>query len=169
MQPALLSSADLLVFAALALGLVMIPFGLPGLWVMVGAAALHSLAGPDEMGIAFLAILAAMALLAEAVEALLGVLAAKRFGATGWGMWGAFLGGVAGAVLLSPFFPGVGTLLGAFAGAFAGAFLLEWKKSRTFRAGWRAGTGAFVGRVAAVAMKTAVGFAIVVLVVLKIA
>jgi uncharacterized protein YqgC (DUF456 family) len=164
-----LSGADLLVFAALAVGLVMIPLGLPGLWVMVGAAILHRVGGrSDEMGIGVLALISGMALLAEGVEAVLGVATARRFGASRWGMWGAFLGGIAGAIALSPILPLVGTLIGAFVGAFAGAFGLEWWKSRTFRASWRAGLGAFVGRVAATAVKVAIGVAITVLVVWRI-
>jgi uncharacterized protein YqgC (DUF456 family) len=164
-----LSAADVVVIVALAVGLVLIPLGLPGLWVMVGAAVLHRfVAGSREMGLAFLAFLAGLALAAEGVELLLGVVAARRFGATRWGMWGAFLGGIAGAVALSPLFPLVGTLLGAFVGAFAGAFALELWKSRTFRASWRAGLGAFLGRVAAVAVKVAVGLAIAVLIVWRI-
>jgi uncharacterized protein YqgC (DUF456 family) len=164
-----LSGADLLVFAALAAGLVMIPLGLPGLWVMVGAAILHRVAGrSDEMGVAFLALIAALALVAEIVEAVLGVAAARRYGASRWGMWGAFLGGIAGAIALSPILPLAGTLFGAFVGAFVGAFALEWWKSRAFRASWRAGLGAFVGRVAATAVKVAIGATITVLIVWKI-
>lgn len=136
--------------------------------MLVGSAVLRRLTGSEELGIPFLVFLALLALLAEVAEALLGVLVVRRFGATRWGMWGAFLGGIAGALALTPFFPIVGTLVGAFVGAFAGAFLLEWRKSREFRAGWRAGLAAFVGRIAAVALKVATGFAIVVLVLLKL-
>ncbi|HEY7460715.1 MAG TPA: DUF456 domain-containing protein [Gemmatimonadota bacterium] len=169
MPPEALSPADLLVFGALAVGLLLIPLGLPGLWVMVGAAVLHRVLGrSDELSLPFLALLVGLALVAEAVEALLGVVAARRFGASRWGMWGAFLGGIAGALALSPIFPLVGTLVGAFVGAFAGAFALELWKSKTFRSSWRAGLGAFVGRVAAVAVKVAIGVVIAVLIVWKV-
>jgi uncharacterized protein YqgC (DUF456 family) len=164
-----LSPADLLFIAAAAIGLLLIPLGLPGLWIIVGAAFLHRFAGdPHELGFLTLAAIAALALLAEVVESLLGVLTARRFGATKWGMWGAFLGGIAGAIVFSPVLPLVGTLVGAFVGSFVGAFALEWKQSRAFRAGWRAGLGAFVGRIAAVALKTVIGISIVVLVVWNI-
>jgi uncharacterized protein YqgC (DUF456 family) len=164
-----LSPADLLFIAASAIGLLMIPLGLPGLWLIVGAAVVHRLAGsPEELGLAFLILIAGLAAVAELAEALLGVLTARRFGATRWGMWGAFLGGIVGAIAFSPLFPLVGTLVGAFIGAFVGAFALEWKKSRTFRSGWRAGLGAFIGRIAAVALKTVIGISIVVLVIWKI-
>ncbi|MBA2564417.1 MAG: DUF456 domain-containing protein [Gemmatimonadetes bacterium] len=165
-----LSSGDLLLLLACAIGLFLIPVGLPGLWIVAGAPVLHRLLVPaSELSLGWIGLGLGLALLAEVAEALLGVLTARRFGATRWGMWGAFLGSIAGAIALSPLFPVVGTLVGAFAGAFAGAFLLEWKKSRTFRAGWRAGLGAFVGRVAAMAVKTGVGVAIVTLVLLQLA
>ncbi|MFN2432331.1 MAG: DUF456 family protein [Gemmatimonadota bacterium] len=165
------AAADLLFLVLAAVGLFLIPVGLGGLWVILGGAVLHRVLapGPGELGILFLALLALLALAAELAEALLGVLTAKRFGASRRGMWGAFLGGIVGAVVFSPVLPVVGTLAGALVGAFAGAFALEWTKSRTFRTGWRAGLGAFVGRVAAVALKTAVGLAMIALVLLRIA
>ena len=169
MQPAPAAPADLLLLLALLVGLLLVPMGLPGLWLMVGATAVYRVAGEAaEFGVPFLLLLAALAAVAELAEALLGVLAARRFGATRWGMWGAFLGGIAGAIAFTPLLPVVGTLIGAFVGAFAGAFLLELKKSRTFRSGWRAGLGAFLGRAAAVGLKTAIGLTIAVLVLLRL-
>jgi hypothetical protein len=114
-------------------------------------------------------VLGGIALVAELAETVLGVFAARRLGATRWGMAGAFLGGIAGAIVLSIPFPLAGTLLGAFVGAFAGALLLEWVHSRTLRAALRAGAGAFLGRVAAVAVKTAAGVAIIALVLERLA
>jgi uncharacterized protein YqgC (DUF456 family) len=158
------SAADLLVIAALAVGFVLIPIGLPGLWLMIGAAGLHRLfAEGSELSVPILLVLVGIGLAAEAVEAVLGVLATR------WGMAGAFLGGIAGAIVLSIPFPLAGTLLGAFAGAFAGALLLEWMHTRTLRAALRAGAGAFLGRVAAVAFKAAAGVAIIALVLERLA
>ncbi|HEY7530324.1 MAG TPA: DUF456 family protein [Gemmatimonadota bacterium] len=164
------SAADLLVIAALAIGFILIPIGLPGLWLMVGAAVLHRVFAPaSELGVPLLLALTAIAAVAEVAETALGVLAARRLGATRWGMWGAFLGGVAGAIVLSIPFPLAGTLLGAFAGAFAGALLLEWMHTRALGAALRAGAGAFLGRVAAVAFKAAAGVAIIALVLERLA
>jgi uncharacterized protein len=164
-----LSGPDLLLAVACVAGLLLIPVGLPGLWLMVGAALLHRLLAPaSAIGTGFVVLIGALAFVAEAAETFLGVAAARRFGASPWGMWGAFLGGIAGAIAFSPLFPVVGTLGGAFVGAFAGALVLEWKKSRTFRAGWRAGLGAFLGRVVAVAVKTGIGIAILALVLFRI-
>jgi uncharacterized protein YqgC (DUF456 family) len=165
------SAADLLVIVALAVGFVLIPIGLPGLWLMVGAAVLHRLfaAADSELDLPLLLMLGGIALVAELAETVLGVFAARRLGATRWGMAGAFLGGIAGAIVLSIPFPLAGTLLGAFVGAFAGALLLEWVHSRTLRAALRAGAGAFLGRVAAVAVKTAAGVAIIALVLERLA
>jgi uncharacterized protein YqgC (DUF456 family) len=165
------AAADLLVIVALAVGFVLIPIGLPGLWLMVGAAVLHRLfaSADSELDLPLLLVLGGIALVAELAETLLGVFAARRLGASRWGMAGAFLGGIAGAIVLSIPFPLAGTLLGAFVGAFAGALLLEWVHSRTLRAALRAGAGAFLGRVAAVAVKTAAGVAIIALVLERLA
>lgn len=98
-----------------------------------------------------------LALLGEAVEALLGVLTARQYGATRWGMLGTLLGGLAGAAAGTAVLPVVGSLLGAFAGAFVGAFLGEWLAGRKPGESARAGWGAFVGRVAATAFKLMIG------------
>ena len=161
--------ADALLLIACAIGLLLIPVGLPGVWLVVGAAAAHHfLTRTGEIGLPFLIVAIVLAGLAEIAETLLGVLTARRFGASRRGMWGAFLGGIVGALALSPFFPIVGTLVGGFVGAVAGAFAMEWTQDRDLRRGWRAGLGAFVGRVAAVGLKTAVAVAITVIAFIRI-
>jgi hypothetical protein len=84
------------------------------------------------------------------VEAVLGMLVARGFGASRWGMIGAFAGGILGAVAGTAWVPLVGSLLGAAAGGFAGAFLGELLGGKTARQSLRAGTGALVGRGGAV-------------------
>ncbi len=73
-------------------------------------------------------------------------------------MLGALVGGITGALLLSPLLPIAGSLLGAFLGAFGGAFALEYLTDRDLYRAGRAGKGAFFGRVAAVVVKG--GFAV---------
>ena len=123
--------------------LALVPFGLPGLWLL-------ALVG---LGIPWLGgawgdvwILAGAALLAELLELVSSVGIAKRTGAGRQGMWGAFLGGMVGAIVLTPIFPPLGTLLGAGVGSFAGAFLLENIFGGRDRAeSLRVGKGAFLG------------------------
>jgi uncharacterized protein len=149
----------LLAVAQLA-GLLMVPFGLPGTWVQVGAVALYGfLTGWETVGWPTVAFVAAAALLAEAFEWVLGARYARRYGGSPRAAWGAVLGGMVGAVVGIPV-PVVGSVIGAFAGAFVGAAAFELTRSPDARAALRVGWGAFVGRLVATAVKSAVGVAI---------
>jgi hypothetical protein len=154
-------------YLALLAGLVMIPLGLGGTFVMVGAAALYgALTGFDQIGLKLLAALLGLALLGEGIESLLGVAMARRYGASKWGMWGAFIGGILGAIVGSPV-PVVGNLVAALIGVFAGAFLFEWLGRGPTGSSLRAGWGALLGRAAASAIKLAIGMIILILTVAR--
>jgi uncharacterized protein YqgC (DUF456 family) len=145
----------------------MIPLGLGGTFIMVGAAALFgALTGFEVIGLKLLGVLLGLALLGEAIESLLGVAMARRFGASKWGMWGAFLGGIFGAIVGSPV-PVVGNLVAALIGVFAGAFLFELLGRGLADSSLKAGWGALLGRAAASAIKLALGMVILVLVVAR--
>jgi len=154
-----------LLYAALLVGLLLIPLGLGGTFVMVGAAAVFGAAtGFGQITLKFLGVLLGLALVGEGLESLLGVAVARKYGASKWGMWGAFLGGIAGALVGTPV-PVAGNLVGALIGVFAGAFIMEWLGRGRSDAGLRAGWGALLGRTAASAIKLGIGMIILVLVV----
>jgi uncharacterized protein YqgC (DUF456 family) len=152
-----------LLIAIFIVGLVLIPFGLPGLWLMVlglvGYAALGRFQQIDWLTIAAVVVLA---LLAEAAEAWLGFRFAKRYGGTNRAGWGAFLGGLVGALVGTPV-PVVGNIVGAFVGAFFGAIILSHDPDTDIRMTLSAGWGAVLGRATGAAMKIAVGFAIAII------
>ena len=155
-------------YALLALGqlagLLLIPFGLPGTWVQVGALALYGAAtGFETVGWPTLAFAAVLALVAEVFEWVLGARYARLYGGSPRAAWGAIIGGIVGAVLGVPV-PIVGSVVGAFLGAFVGAAALELTRSPEVRAALRVGWGAFVGRLVATAVKAAIGVAIAVVV-----
>lgn len=146
-----------LLAAALVLSLLLVPVGLPGLWVMIGAGLLYDvLVGGAAIGWPTLAGVTVLAGIAEVIEFVLGGRFAQRFGGSRRAGWGAILGGLAGAIVGVPV-PIVGPMIGAFAGAFAGALAAELSLGRTARASTRVATGALLGRVAAVAVKVAIG------------
>jgi uncharacterized protein YqgC (DUF456 family) len=156
-----------LLYLVLLAGLVMIPLGLAGTFVMVAAAALFGLlTGFNQITLRLLGLLLGLALLGEGIESLLGVAMARKYGASKWGMWGAFLGGIFGAIVGTPV-PVVGNLVGAFAGVFLGAILFEWLGRGITGSSLKAGWGALMGRAAASAIKLALGMAILILVVAR--
>ena len=153
-----LSHTLALVLLALALlgGLVLVPLGLPGLWLMLAAGALFWVAVPGAgigPGVLFIALL--LVGLAEYLEFTISGRYAERFGGSRRAAWGAIGGGLVGALLGVPV-PVVGSLIGAMLGAFVGAFAAELTVHRESRAHpGRVATGALLGRAVAAAAKSA--------------
>jgi len=155
--------AVLILAAAALIGLVLIPLGLPGLWIMVGGLLAYGwLTDFRSIGVATIAIVVAIAFLGEIIESWLGFRFAKRYGGSSRSGWGALVGGLVGAVVGVPVAI-VGSVIGAFLGAFAGAALFEFSYSRQAGVAVGAGWGAVVGRAAAAAAKIALGVVIAVI------
>lgn len=157
----------LLVLAQLA-GLAMVPFGLPGTWLQVVALGAYAWSTRfTTVGWPTLAIAVALAVAGEVIEFTLGGRFAQKYGGSRRAAWGAILGGLVGALVGTPL-PIVGSVIGAFVGAFAGAVLMEltltkdWRNPE-LRSAARVGWGAFLGRLAAMAAKSAIAVAILAL------
>ena len=137
--------------------LLLVPLGLPGLWVMLGVALLHDwLVGEPRIGIWPVVAGAVIALVAELLEYSLSARFARRYGGSRRAEWGAVLGGMAGAIMGVPI-PIIGSVIGAFAGAFAGALVGELSRGSDTRVSGKAAWGAFLGRIAATVVKIALG------------
>jgi len=95
----------------------------------------------------------------EILEYLLVVLGTRKFGGSKASVWGAVLGGIAGALLGAPFF-GVGAFFGTFAGIFLGACLVEWYLFRDVKKSLMAGAGGVFGRAGSIAAKLVLAFII---------
>jgi uncharacterized protein len=144
-------------------GLLLIPLGLPGLWVQVAALGGYAwYTGFTTVGPILLAVVVGLAVLAEVAEFLLGGRYAQRYGGGRRAALGAIVGGVAGAIVGIPV-PLLGSVFGAMLGSFAGAMLLELTTGRGASPAVRAGWGALLGRVVATAMKGGVGVVVAVL------
>ncbi len=155
----------LLLFLFLLVSLFSLFLGLPGTWMILGAALLYGwVTGFAEVGAAMLFLFLALAVVGEVVEYVFGIAGARRFGSSNRGIVFSFLGGFAGAVVGAPLFFGFGAILGALVGAFLGAVLIElftygtseWRKA--VRSGW----GNFLGRIAGVITKMAIAIGMIV-------
>jgi uncharacterized protein YqgC (DUF456 family) len=156
-----------------------IPFGLPGLWMLLGFAFLVELGDtlvvpqPAEttFGWGLLAFCGGLGVLGEVVEAVAGAAGTRMGGGTSRGMWGAVLGGLVGAVVFTLALPVplVGTLIGALLGTFVGAFVAEATGEeahpRATADNLRAAFAATVGRLAGTLGKTMIAAVIWVLLV----
>lgn len=158
---------ELLLAIALVAGLLLIPLGLPGLWLMVGATLLYSYAKPG-ISVWTIGALTVLALIAEGIEFALSGRYARKYGGSRRAGWGAIIGGVVGAFVWTPL-PVIGPMIGAFAGAFIGAWLAEMTKQGAAISGaTRVATGALLGRIVAVAMKVGIGMVLAVWVLLAL-
>lgn len=142
----------------MAAGLLVIPLGGPGLWIMMAAVVAAVLLGAP-VGWGTVLALALVAAVAELVEYLAVKLASGRYGGSNRAFWGAIAGGIVGGIVGTPV-PVVGSLVGLLVGTFGGAVAAAWLDSRDAGDAVRVGWGAVLGRAAAAAAKTAAGLAI---------
>lgn len=150
---------ETLVFAAvLFLCLFLIPIGLPGTWLMIGAAiGYDALVAGDPIGWGTIVGTAVLATIAEVFEFTLATRYTRKYGGSRRAGWGAIFGGIAGAIVGVPV-PVIGSIIGAFVGSFAGALIAEYtRKEATAGTATRVATGALIGRVVAAGMKTGIG------------
>lgn len=154
-------------FGALCVLLVVV--GLPGTWILIGAAVLVDcldwlwLAPEAPLTFHPVTILVAIAigLVGEALEFALSAFGAKRFGASRRGMIGSVVGGVLGALVGTGFLPVIGTLIGAAVGTALGAIAGEtWNGEKSLRESARPALGAVIGRVLGTLAKLPVALAV---------
>src|SRR5918999_1146047 len=108
------SAVILLLIVAGLLGLVLIPFGLPGLWVIVlGVIGYGWMSDFQTVSATFLGIIIALAVVGEIFESWIGFRFAQRYGGSSRAGWGALAGGLVGAIVGVPI-PVIGSGIGGF-------------------------------------------------------
>lgn len=137
--------------------ILLVPLGLPGIWLIVGAVALYNpLTGTEAVGTVTIVGILLLAAVAEGIEFTLAARYTKQYGGSKRAGWGAIVGGMVGAIVGVPI-PVVGSVIGAFVGSFAGALIAEWSRGTKTGTATRVATGALLGRVMATAAKVAIG------------
>ena len=139
------------------LGLLLIPFGLPGLWIVVGVAVALALPGWVSPGLALAAVIAGT--VAELAELLVLRSLGKAYGGSTRAFWGAVVGGMLGLFVGLPV-PVVGPILTVFLGTFAGAGLVTWLETRSMARSTRVGWGVVLARTVAVVLKVGTALAV---------
>ncbi len=153
------------------LALASLVFGLPGTFLILGAAIVFGWAtGFAEVGGGTLATLLAMALTAEGIELWAGTATAARAGVepsrrvTVMIVVGAFIGGILG----TPFLFGIGALFGGLGGAFLGAALAVRAEGGSTEHALVTGMAAFRGRLLGFIVKVALAVAMIGLIVVAL-
>ena len=147
-----------LAVVGMVVALVVIPLGLPGLWIMIGILAVATYA--DQVSPIILILLVVVALLAEWMIV---ARTSARWGGSRKAFWGAIAGGLVGILVGLPVpLPILGPLAAGLLGTFAGAAAVTLWETRALRSAGRVGCGAVLGRAFAAAAKTAAGVVILV-------
>lgn len=133
-------------------------FGVPGGWVAFAAIVIYdAVTGFSAVGILLLVVMLSIGVLGEIIESFLGLVYVAQKGATRWGVLGAFVGGIAGAIGGSMILPFIGSVVLGLLGAFAGAVALEYLYYRSLDHALQTGFFAFVGKLGAMFVKFALG------------
>lgn len=104
----------------------------------------------------------------EFLEYLLIVIAARKYGASRWGIIGSIIGGLGGAISGAFFTPVIGAIIGSIIGVFIGALVGEFFKSFDLRKSLMSGIGAFIGKLGGLSVKTCGAITLVIMIAYKI-
>ena len=164
----------MLLLSGMSAGLVMIPFGLPGVGFILLSTVIYSFATGFSGVVSFklLIIFCALTLFAETADNWFMALGARKYGASRTAVWLSFVGAIWGSVLLGSLLALVIGVLGPFVGAFAGSFLTvflyEYIQKKQAKEALRAGWGTVLGRTAGIILKMTIGVGMVLTVMIKI-
>lgn len=151
----------LLLVLVLVISLLMIPLGLPGLWIMIASAFVYRLLLPGTIGLFTIVGVILLGVVAEWWEFTMAGKFARKYGGSRRAGWGAVIGGTIGAILGVPI-PVIGSIIGGLLGAFAGALVFEMSHGKESGNAPRVATGAMIGRAVSAAMKTGIGVVVAV-------
>ncbi len=142
--------------------LILVPFSLPGNWLIVFTTALFAWWQRDNnvFSIYTLITIAVFALAGEIVEFFAGAAGAKKAGAGRLGAVAAVFGAVVGAIAGTFIIPLIGTIIGACIGAGLAASVAELASGKPADASIRSGLGASAGHLFGSISKLALGIAI---------
>lgn len=109
-----------------------------------------------------LAIIVGAIVLGELVETVMGAVWAKREKASKLAIGAAVLGTIVGGIAGTAFFPGIGSVVGAFLGGFAGSMAAEYHMTKDKGQAWRVGISVFKGQLLGVVVKFSIAVAAIV-------
>lgn len=129
-------------------------FGLPGAAVIFLVSLVYDLlTGFESLGMKTLAILFALAAMAEIVDFSIGVMTSFYLGFSMRNFLAALVGAIAGMAIFTPFFLGVGTLLGFFLGGLGGVTAIELIRQTRLKPAFRAGASSILKRLCSTTVK----------------
>ena len=166
----ILSTLGLIIYVLLLLAaLLLVPLGFPGTWLMVVASFVYSLVtdfqtGKSDFWVLFIVVV--LAVVGEVLEFGIGVWGGKKMSVSNRTIVSSLIGGILGAFIGLPVLL-IGSLVGFCLGVFLGAFISEILEKKDWRKAFQGALACFFSRVTAMFVKTGIGFAIVVYLLVK--
>jgi len=116
-------------------------FGLPGTIIIVTDVIIFSWAtGFEKIGFKIIVVLVIISFVAETLDFMFGAYSGvRRFGLSIKGLVAAVIGGITGAVALTPFLMGLGTIIGMFCGGFTATLIVDFIEENNLKPAYRAG------------------------------
>lgn len=143
-------------------GLMLIPIGIPGTFIVVAASGLTGImTGWNVVSLSLFLIFLGLAIFGEVGDYLFSVASGKKYGASKYSLIGSFIGAIVGTILGLPL-PVIGNLVGAFLGAFVGAFITEFILGSDLLQATRSGVGVLFGKIFGSIVKVAIGMGMIV-------
>jgi uncharacterized protein len=141
-------------------------FGFPGTVIIFIDAVLYgAVTRFEQIGFKILIALLILSALAEVTDVAVGMAGAMKFGASRKGLWAFLMGGLIGALLLSPFLLGLGLIVGTFVGGFVAMLTVELLTRRRLKPTLREAWGTILGRSAGICVK---GFIALIMVIITL-
>ncbi len=143
--------------------------GFPGTLVILAAAVVYSIVtGFSIIGLKVIGALLLIAVLAESLDAVFIMYGAKRFGFTKKGLLVSFMGSLAGALVLTPAFMGMGAIAGILIGGLTAKVFMEIVGQKGLKPSARASYGEILGAAAGNLLKGSCGVLMVIIVLIVI-
>jgi uncharacterized protein YqgC (DUF456 family) len=141
-------------------------FGFPGTVIIFIDAVLYgALTGFEKIGVTSLIALLILSALAEVTDFAVGMAGVVKIGASRKGLWAFLAGGISGGLLLTPFFLGIGLIVGTFIGGFAAMLTLELLARNRLKPTLREAWGGILSRSAGICVK---GFIALIMVIITL-
>jgi uncharacterized protein len=129
-------------------------FGLPGTIIIFLDVLFYALfTGFAEVGWKIILFLLISALLAESLDLWAGSMRVHKVPITKKNLWGAVFGAVAGMIIFTPFFWGLGIWGGFVVGGLAGLLVMEWNRQSHLKSAQKITGGAFLVMITRKALK----------------
>lgn len=146
-----------LAYILIGIGLLISVIGLPGIWAVTGGILIWSLVdGFVKIGIGWIIFFVFLSIISTFVDNIVVLLGAKKYGASKWGMLGAFIGLFIGLL--------IGNIIGMFVGMFLGAVISEMiVMKKESKDAIQVGIGTVVGYFAGIVVKFILAITIIVI------